>query len=92
MAALPGQAKHRGAEASFPLNEVPLSKSDSNARWSVTRTVTLSGSINKKQSFFFWLVPRQTNGAPDGLLVIVANCVALVRFVLYFYLVVASLG
>ena len=36
MAALPGQAKHRGAEAYFPLNEVPLSKSDSNARWSVT--------------------------------------------------------
>ena len=36
VAVLPGQAKYRGAEASFPLNEVPLSKSDSNARWSVT--------------------------------------------------------
>ena len=36
MAVLPGQAKHHGAEASFPPKEIPLSKLDSNARWSVT--------------------------------------------------------
>ena len=36
VAVLPGQAKYRGAEVSFPHSRSPLSKSDSNARWSVT--------------------------------------------------------
>ena len=41
VAALPGQAKHRGAEASFSHSRSPLSKSDSNARWSVTAIASL---------------------------------------------------